>query len=259
MTQISQDKFTPFEIIKIERISPRVFLLRFKLNENEGLNILPLSSIIIQIPPENEKDEPTLRYYTPTTSKNVKGYFELVIKEYSAGMMTKYISKLKVGDLVQIKGPYLIHEYTPNSKKEIGMIAGGTGFTPMLQVINVILNNKDDKTVIKMLFANKTSKDIPLKDYFDNLEDNNKKQFNISYIVDSSDSSWKGETGYITKDIIKKYMPSPKLQNEGFIYIVGPPKMIEIISGPKMSFTEQGPLSGFLKELGYKAENVFKF
>jgi len=39
-----------------------------------------------------------------------------------------------VGDTLAFKGPLPKYKYAPNIKKEIGMIAGGTGITPMLQV-----------------------------------------------------------------------------------------------------------------------------
>ena len=44
--------------------------------------------------------------------------------------------------------------------KHLGMIAGGSGITPMLQIARDILKNKDDKTKISMLYANQTENDI---------------------------------------------------------------------------------------------------
>ena len=35
-----------------------------------------------------------------------------------------------------------------------GMVAGGTGLTPMLQVIKEILRNPEDKTSVHLIFAN---------------------------------------------------------------------------------------------------------
>ena len=38
---------------------------------------------------------------------------------------------------------------------DIAMVAGGTGITPMLQVIHAIVSNPADRTVCHLLFANK--------------------------------------------------------------------------------------------------------
>ena len=36
----------------------------------------------------------------------------------------------------------------------------------------------------------------------------------------------------------------------------GPPGQMKALSGPKVSMTDQGELTGILKELGYKKEQV---
>ena len=40
------------------------------------------------------------------------------------------------------------------SAQRVGLIAGGTGITPMLQLIRHVLKDKDDKTELMLLFAN---------------------------------------------------------------------------------------------------------
>lgn len=41
------------------------------------------------------------------------------------GKMSKYLGELKEGDSVAFKGPIPKYPYKPNTKKEIGMVAGG--------------------------------------------------------------------------------------------------------------------------------------
>lgn len=41
---------------------------------------------------------------------------------------------MKIGDQIGVRGPKGAFTYTPNMVKNIGMVAGGTGITPMLQV-----------------------------------------------------------------------------------------------------------------------------
>lgn len=55
-----------------------------------------------------------------------------------------------------MKGPLPKIEYKPNIKKHIGMIAGGSGITPMLQVAHEILKNPQDQTEVRLIFANVT-------------------------------------------------------------------------------------------------------
>ena len=51
-----------------------------------------------------------------------------------------------------------------------GMLAGGTGVTPMYQVANAILKNSADKTEITLLFANVSADDILIEEELTNLQ-----------------------------------------------------------------------------------------
>eukprot|EP01083_Nonionella_stella_P280421 954024_1 len=73
------------------------------------------------------------RPYTPISDETTKGYFELLIKTYPDGAMSSHIASLKEGEALEIRGPFKKLLFRTNMKKRIGMIAGGTGITPMLQ------------------------------------------------------------------------------------------------------------------------------
>lgn len=67
------------------------------------------------------------------------------------------------------QGPIIKVKYEPNMKEAIGMVCGGTGITPMLQVVEGILSNPADKTKVSLVFANNEERDILLKDRLDAL------------------------------------------------------------------------------------------
>ena len=70
---------------------------------------------------------------------------------------------------MDVKGPFYKLMYSVNMKRRIGMIAGGTGITPMLQIIREILENPEDKTEVSLLFANNAEEDILMRDELDRL------------------------------------------------------------------------------------------
>lgn len=63
---------------------------------------------------------------------------DLVVKSYPAGKMSKHMAEMKVGDSLEMKGPIPKIPYKANMKNSIGMVAGGTGITPMLQVRRLV-------------------------------------------------------------------------------------------------------------------------
>lgn len=77
--------------------------------------------------------------------------------------MSSFMHSLEVGDRINVKGPFAKLAYTANMKKQVGMIAGGSGITPMLQVLHEILDNPNDETEVTLVYANQGEDDIILK------------------------------------------------------------------------------------------------
>lgn len=170
--------------------------------------------------------------------------------------MTQHFAKLKPGDKLEVKGPIRKLKYSPNMKKHIGMIAGGTGITPMLQVIDAIAKNQDDITQVSLIFANVSADDILLKEKLDKLAACH-PNIKVFYTVSNPPRGWKGGKGHVSKDMIIKCLPSPG--NDALILVCGPPGMMKHICGPKNKDFTQGELGGLLKDLGYSKDMVFKF
>ncbi|KAJ0673617.1 putative cytochrome-b5 reductase [Helianthus annuus] len=196
------------------------------------------------------------RWYTPISDPDSKGYFDLMIKIYPEGKMSQHFDKLNPGDVVEVKGPIEKIRYTPNMKKHIGMIAGGSGITPMLQVIEAILKNPDDNTKVSLIYANVSPDDILLKKKLDMLAASH-PNLKVFYTVDSPSKYWVGGTGYISKDMASKGLPAPS--DDTLILVCGPPGMMKHVSGGKAKDWTQGEVSGVLKELGYTEDMVYKF
>lgn len=248
--------FTPFTLEEIYPQTHNTKIYRFALPSKDQELGLPVASCLVV--KANVDGEDVIRPYTPLSEHDEKGHFDLLVKEYPQGKMSKHIAQLQPGDQLLAKGPISKIEIKPNFKKQIGMIAGGTGLTPMYQIIHKILTDPSDKTEISLVFANVSEKDIPFKYELDSLASRH-PNFKIHYIVDkkSSSSSWKGSEGYVTADLIKKHMPAPS--DDNLVLVCGPPGFMKLISGDKAKDYSQGPLSGLLEELGYNEKQVFKF
>lgn len=64
------------------------------------------------------------------------------------------------------------------------MLAGGSGITPMLQVIRTVFNNPEDKTQISLIYGNATEKDILFRDELDEIQRKHPNQFKVTYVVE---------------------------------------------------------------------------
>ena len=184
------------------------------------------------------------RKYTPTTSDDDVGFVDLVIKVYKRGVvdrfpdggkMSQYMNTLQVGDCMTISGPWGMNEYLGKgnfkvgtkslSCSKLGMMAGGTGITPMLQVMAAILKDPSDKTEISLIYANQTEDDILVRDELEDLALKHPTRLKLWYTLDRPPAGWKYSTGFITAEMISEHIPAPA--DDTIVLMCGPPPMVK--------------------------------
>lgn len=199
-----------------------------------------------------DKGKPDVdRKYTPVTGNETPGYVDLVIKIYRPGVVkmpdgkevkwedggkcSLFLDSKKPGDYVDVIGPLGVNEYLGRGMfklpgrtitvKQVGMLAGGTGITPMLQVVQASFRDASDTTVFSLIYANKTEDDILCRDLLDDLARNSKGRFKLFYTLDFPPPNWKGKTGFITEQMIKECLPP--VSDDALVLMCGPPPMVE--------------------------------
>jgi cytochrome-b5 reductase len=91
----------------------------------------------------------------------------------------------------------------------IGMIAGGTGITPMLQIIRAALKNPLDVTQMSLIYANVNESDILLRKELDELAAAHPIRFKVYYVLNNAPEGWNGGVGFVTAEQIKERLPGP--------------------------------------------------
>jgi len=246
-TGLDGKDFKNFKLLGVEKYNYNTKLYRIKVDGPE----LPVASFVLARTLGADKKE-VVRPYTPIDQKPHE--ITLLIKSYPNGNLSKYFDSLKVGDSVDLKGPIPKIAIKPNLKKELVMIAGGTGLTPMLQITKKILSDPTDKTQITLLFANTEEKDILLREQLTELQ-NKHENFTVRHILWKPTPQWRGLTGMVNADIIRRYVPAPSADT--LVMVCGPPPFMTAISGDKTKDYQQGEVTGLLKEYGYSSQNVF--
>ncbi|KAL0374570.1 UNVERIFIED_CONTAM: Nitrate reductase [NADH] [Sesamum radiatum] len=145
-------KKIPCKLIVKTSLSHDVRLSRFALlNEDEVMG-LPIKKHIFLC--TTVIDKLCMRAYTPSSTVDTIGYFELVVKIYfkvvhpkfpNGELISQHLDSLELGSLVDVKGPLGHIEYkgkgyfTVHGKqkfaKKFAMIAGMTGITPIYQAM----------------------------------------------------------------------------------------------------------------------------
>lgn len=244
---LNPNEFQEFVLKEKTIVSHNVAIYRFALPRPTDILGLPVGqhiSLAATIPGQSKE---IVRSYTPISSDHEAGYFDLLVKEYPQGNISKYLANLQIGQTMKVRGPKGAMVYTPNMCRHIGMIAGGTGITPMLQIIKAIIrgrprNGGKDTTQVDLIFANVNPEDILLKDELDKLaaEDDG---FRVYYVLNNPPEGWQGGVGFVTAEMIKEHLPAPAPDIK--ILICGPPPMVSAMkkATESLGYTKARPVS----------------
>lgn len=225
---LHSNTFRHFSLIKKTEVTYNVSIYRFGLPRPNDIIGLPVGQHISIGATPKGCDKEIVRSYTPISSNEERGYVDLMIKTYPQGNISAYMATLKVGDRVKLRGPKGAMTYTANMCDHIGMIAGGTGITPMLQIIREIHKGRPkrggkDVTKVDLIFANVNEEDILLKDELDRLAAED-PDFSVYYVLNNPPKTWHGGVGFVNAEMIQKCLPAP---GPGVrILLCGPPPMV---------------------------------
>nr|CAG4644227.1 EOG090X0BKI [Lepidurus arcticus] len=258
----------PLKLIEKHVISHDTRRFRFALPSSEHVLGLPVGQHVYLS--ARIGGQLVIRPYTPVTSDDDKGYMDLVVKVYfrnvhpkfpEGGKLSQYLESLPIGEVVDVRGPSGLLVYEGKSRfaiktekkapaslvqaSKLNMISGGTGITPMLQLIRQILKDPEDKTEMALLFANQTPSDILLKEELEEACDKNPHRLKLWYTVDRPDESWKFSTGFVSAEMIAEHLlpPGP----DTLVLLCGPPPMVNFACQPN------------LDKLGYSSKLRFAY
>ena len=152
---LSQKEFRSFPVEKVEKLTHNVSRLRVQLPTPQSeTGMVTAGMLMVQGAPKEDGGKASAKPYTPTTLNSTKGYFDLVVKRYPPGDggVSDHIHSLRAGDTISVKGCYTSKKITENQYKHIGLIAGGSGLTPLFQIAQELLDQVEDTTKLTMIF-----------------------------------------------------------------------------------------------------------
>ncbi|KAH7958029.1 hypothetical protein HPB51_027990 [Rhipicephalus microplus] len=209
-----------------------------------------------------------MRPYTPVSHVDHRGSFDIMVKIYAAGvsrkypnggLMSQYLDSLKPGDKMQIQGPKGRFVYQGRGKfatadghqlplvARLGLVAAGSGVTPMLQLLRHLLADNADRTRVMMIDVNSSEQDIIARQELDDYAKNH-AAFSIRHVL-SRPPPYEGMLEYVpgplNQDILTEHLPPP--DSDTMVLCCGPPRLITEICEPA------------LRDIGHRASQVLCF
>lgn len=213
----------------------RIFVFDLE-NEKQTLGLPIGQHLMIKVNDPDSK-EAIIRSYTPISDTNMQGKMELLVKIYfptdtvPGGKMTMALDKLPLGAEIDCKGPTGRFEYLGNGRvlisgkerhvRSFKMICGGTGITPIFQVLRAVMEDSQDPTKCVVLDGNRLEEDILCRSELDEYVKTD-SECTVVHTLTKGPENWTGRRGRISEELIKEFAPP---EEESMVILCGPGAM----------------------------------
>jgi glycine betaine catabolism B len=201
----------------------------------------------------------TGRAFSISSPPHQRGFYELTVRRMEPGFVSAYLmDTVKAGDEFQISGPagFFYHEPLTDGK-DLVFIAGGSGVTPFRSIIREVTERSLDMN-IRLIYGTRITGDVIFGEELAGITDRH-KNIRCELVVSEPQPGYKGMTGFITGDVIKKCVGDVKGKT---FYLCGPELMYRFVEpeltklgvpGRRIKKESSGPPIDVTREPGWPA------
>lgn len=222
----------PIKLIKKEEVAEGTMAFHFTKPENLTYKSGQSMDMFLIDPPETDQ-EGNKRSFS-FTSAPYEDYISIATRMRD----TAFKHVLKVMDenqQVQIEAPFGSMTLHNDTAKPAVILAGGIGITPFYSIVKEAAHDKLPHKIF-LFYSNRRPEDTAFLKELQELEKQNPNFKLVATMTDMDESAqpWAGETGYITKEMVAKYVPDI---TSVIGYLAGPASMV---SAMRKLFNEAG-------------------
>jgi len=210
------------EVVSIDAVTHDLRHLVLELIEPAEVKFFPGQYMDIKIPGTEESRSFSM---ASTSAKQL----EFIIKVYPDGLFSSFLDrKLKVGDRLDLTGPFGVFTLRDAPDKDLIFVGGGAGLAPILGLLRSMAERGIGRKAV-FYYGARTAKDLC---FVAEIEALREKLPDFQFVPALSEPAlsepaeggeWDGEVGFIT-DVLKRYEVD---LGRAHAYLCGPPPMVE--------------------------------
>lgn len=171
------------------------------------------------------------RCYSMSNIPNAGGEWHFQIRRVPHGRFTSALfSRLRVGDQIEIDGPYGLAYLREDRQRDIVCIAGGSGLAPMVSIARgAAAAGMLQQHHLHFFYGGRTPRDLCGEDFLRELDPEGKRIFYHPVVSDAysvEQHGWTGDIGFVHEWVPRKL--GDELGAFEF-YFAGPPPMTQAI------------------------------
>jgi predicted ferric reductase len=139
------------------------------------------------------------------------------------GWSGQVVPKVQPGKRIWIDGPYGVFTLDREQGPGYVFLAGGVGVTPLRSMLTTMAEREDNRPVV-LFYGARHADDLTFRDELLALQ--SQMNLKVVYVVNDPSPDWSGETGRISGDILRKYLPAKQYKRWQY-FICGPTPMMD--------------------------------
>jgi len=204
------------KLANVTQQTPDAKTLRFIVGNDRKLSARPGQFLTLALLFDGKK---VLRSYTICSSPARSGYVEITPKRVPAGCASVFLhDRASLGMTIEANGPFGHFCFDENKHRNVVLLAGGSGITPMIAMLRYM----DDlclETNVILLYCVRTCNDIIFKSDLEELR-TRLKNFQYQVLLSDPHPEWYGPRGHISREFIQGNV---KQLGSSDFFLCGPP------------------------------------
>ena len=208
----------------IDRLTPSAVAITFEVPETlapdfafKAGQYLSLETMI--------NDQAVRRSYSLCSAPH-EGRLTVGIKKVPNGVFSSFANdELAVGHQLAVAPPEGRFVYVPNGgEQELLLVAAGSGITPIFSILKTVVE-KQAKTNVRLIYGNKSPKEVMFKNEIEALENDHSDRFKVHWVYSQSNES-NALFGRVDRSVIN-YALNQAEELPQQVFLCGPEAMIE--------------------------------
>lgn len=210
----------PYHVVEVRPERGDTWSLVFEPDGHKGLEFKPgqFGWLTIWSSPFAIKEHP----FSFSSSAMNSNRLEMAVKEL--GDFTSLVKTIKPGTRAYLDGPYGVFTVDQDAAPGYVFLAGGVGITPVMSMLRTLADRRDMRPLL-LVYGSKTWEGVTFREELDALKQ--RLNLQVVYVLEQAPDGWEGETGFVTPELLARYLPENRFELKYFI--CGPEPMLNAV------------------------------
>lgn len=216
-----------FRVTSIKHPTPDAATIHFEAPAGAIESLLPGQFITIVIDIEGTTYR---RAYSVCSPPSDLPRLAVTVKRVPGGVVSNYLNdELRSGDLLRVQGPagtFFVRP-DPEAQRHFVIFAAGTGITPMLAIVGVLLR-EEPNTKIDLVYGNRDEASILFRAELEEYVRAHGDRLSVRHVLSRPSGSWPGASGRIDEALTASLLDESASADSVFL-ICGPEGMMSSV------------------------------